>query len=108
MKVSISKFAWQEILRIAEYIQEEFGDESRKKFMQRVRLNKKMIGINPNIGIIEPTLSKSSVTYRSIIVGHLNKMIYRFDNKKVTVVDFWDCRRNPNTLAAQVMRNDSI
>ncbi len=45
---------------------------------------------------------EESITYRSLIVKRLNKMVYRIDNDCIIIVDFWNLRRNPDKLRNQV------
>ena len=40
--------------------------------------------------------------YRSIVVNHLNKMVYRVLDDYIEIVDFWDTRREPKNQAEQV------
>lgn len=102
MRVTISDFARQEICKTAKYILIEFGATSKDKFMKQVRRIRKLIGINPYIGIIEPSLKHLKIEYRSVVVSSLNKMIYYVKEDTISVVDFWDCRRDPNALVSQV------
>ena len=41
------------------------------------------------------------LTYRSVIINGLNKMVYRVDGNIIYIVDFWDTRREPVSLASQ-------
>ena len=41
------------------------------------------------------------LTYRSVIINGLNKMVYRIDGDIIYIVDFWDTRREPVGQAAQ-------
>jgi hypothetical protein len=40
--------------------------------------------------------------YRSFVVNHLNKIVYRILDDCVEVVDFWDVRREPSALAENI------
>ena len=102
MKVIVTPFAQQQIYKTASYIQREFGKISRRIFMQKVRETKRLLADNPHIGPIEPNLAGLSTTYRSIVVARLNKIIYSIESERIDIVDFWDVRREPEALAAQV------
>ncbi|MBR4676957.1 MAG: hypothetical protein IKO99_03035 [Bacteroidales bacterium] len=102
MKVFISKFAKQAIYKTAKYILTEFGRKSKDKFMSEVRHTRKLIENNPYIGKLEPFLIDLPCEYRSFVVSRHNKIVYCIKDDCVSVVDFWDCRRDPDTLAAQV------
>ena len=90
--------------KIARYIKEEFGKKSRDKFMKEYYHTKDLLAINPYIGPIEPSLAHLPIEFHSIVVAKKNKIIYYVvaDDDIVKIVDFWDCRRNPKTLVAQV------
>ena len=102
MKVIVTPFAQQQIQETASHIQREFGKSYRRRFMQRIRETKQLLADNPHLGSIEPNLAGLSTTYRSIVVARLNKMIYCIESDQIDIVDFWDVRRDPKALAAQV------
>ena len=37
--------------------------------------------------------------YRSYVMNGLNKMVYRIEYDTIYIVDFWDVRQDPSTLA---------
>ena len=41
-------------------------------------------------------------TYRSFVINHINKVVYRAEEDRIVVVAIWNCRRDPKTLVAQV------
>ena len=86
----------------AKYIRKEFGKRDRDKFMRDVREASRLIGKSPGVGKEEPLLADRAIMYRSFIVNHLNKIIYWVATDHIEVADFWDVRREPNTLTAQV------
>jgi plasmid stabilization system protein ParE len=102
MKVIWIPFAKKQVRHTAKYINKEFGKIARDKFLLNVHESNRLIGINPKIGKVEPTLVARAIEYRSLVTAHLNKIVYCEEEDHVTVVAFWDCRRDPNTLAAQV------
>ena len=102
MKVIWIPFAKKQVRQTAKYINKEFGKSARTKFLLNVHESNRLIGINPKIGKVEPTLVARAIEYRSLVTAHLNKIVYCEEEDHVTVVAFWDCRRDPNTLAAQV------
>ncbi len=102
MKVIVTSFAQQQIYETASYIQQEFGKVSRRIFMQKVREAKRLLADNPHMGSIEPNLAGLSTTYHSIVVARLNKIIYCIESERIEIVDLWDVRREPETLASQV------
>ena len=88
--------------QIAEYIREYFGAMSKARFLQEVRRIIRMLKLSPNIGSIDPLFANRSIAYRSIIINGLSKLIYFVEGDTVYIADFWDVRREPEALAAQV------
>jgi plasmid stabilization system protein ParE len=88
---------------VADYIRDRFGYKHKRKFVQEVDRTARMLMKHPNMGPVEPLLAERTQTYRSVVVGKLNKMVYYIEEDTVIyVVAFWDCRREPDTLASQV------
>ena len=102
MKVTITGFAKQQIRETARYINKEFGRRYRDNFMRKVLEVRQYLALNPNMGPVEPLLSDCSKVYRSVVIAKLNKMVYYIADDQIVVVDFWDVRREPEALAAQV------
>lgn len=87
--------------KTAKYINKEFGHQSKDKFLLEVRQTKCLLETNPYIGSVEPLLADRSTTYYSIVVNHLNKIVYRIMDDYLEVADFWDTRREPKKQAEQ-------
>ena len=101
MKVMMTDFAKNQIRKTARFINKEFGRQSKDKFLLEVRQTKCLLETNPYIGSVEPLLADRSTTYYSIVVNHLNKIVYRIMDDYLEVADFWDTRREPKKQAEQ-------
>ena len=100
------KLIWQEAAKagrrqVAAYIRREFGIKRAKKFRQEVADTATMLMRSPGIGQIDPLYSDRPLTYRSVIINGLNKMVYRVDGDIIYIVEFWDTRREPVSQARQ-------
>lgn len=84
------------------YIRVQFGDKSSKKFLRDVFYVENLLRNNPQLGSIEPLLADFPSNYRSIMVNRLNKIVYRIVEDHIEIADFWDVRREPETLAKQM------
>ena len=102
MKVIWMPLAKKALRDTSEYIRNEFGKRVRDEFIQDVRHTSLLIGNNPHIGKIEPLLDELPDGYRSIVVSHLNKIVYRVLEDCIEIHDFWNCRRSPETLSARI------
>ena len=102
MKVMMTDFAKQQIRKTAKYINKEFGKTSKDDFFLKVRHAKQLLESNPYLGPKEPLLANRASDYRSVVVTHLNKMVYRILEEYIEIVDFWDTRCEPKKQAEQV------
>jgi len=85
----------------AMYIREVFGNQAREDFLQEVKHTNTLLGNNPNMGSLEALLSDLPSEYRSIVVRHHNKIVYRVVDDHIEVTAFWDTRREPKQQAQQ-------
>ncbi len=108
MKVYIPSFVRGRIRETAKYIKKEFGSKSEAKFLQEVKHTIKLLGVNPYIGSVELSVPNKTTVYRSIVVANRNKLVYAIKDNIVDVFTFWDCRRNPKTLASQIEHNSQL
>ena len=83
---------------VGAYILQTFGERSFEKFCEELLHNVNLLAESPNLGRIEPLLNKRLFTYRSLVVNKRSKIIYRFDNENIFIVDLWDTRREPEKL----------
>ena len=101
MKIKWSSTARGDMCQVARYITKKFGRRAREEFLQRIKDTEKLIGSQPNIGPIDPLYADRALTYRSVVINGLNKMVYRIDGDIIYIVDFWDTRREPVSKASQ-------
>lgn len=100
------KIIWQEPAKagrrqVAAYIRREFGINRAKKFSQEIDDTVNLLLRSPGIGQIDPLYADRPLTYRSVIINGLNKLVYRVDGDIIYIVDFWDTRREPQNQARQ-------
>jgi plasmid stabilization system protein ParE len=88
--------------QIADYIYEQFGERRSMKFLDDVDEAVDTMLRFPSIGTIDPLFADRSVTYRSVVVDKLSKMVYRIEDDVIYIAAMWDCRREPQVQAAQV------
>lgn len=102
MKVRWYPYALEALQQTAYYITINFSESSCNKFLREVVRIENLLCTNPHLGKIEPLLEGLPQVYRSVVVSHINKLIYRIEGDIIYISDLWDCRRDPSTLAAQV------
>lgn len=102
MKVQWTKQANSVLLQTADYIEKEFGKKTKQKFLSNIRRLLTLLKISPYMGRIEPLLQNRQSTYRSIMVGRINRIIYRILDNTIEIADLWDMRRKPENLAIRI------
>ena len=94
MMVVMTDVARQQIRATARYIRGEFGERYREYFLNRVKEMRHYLIANPNLGPLEPLLSDRAISYRSVVVTKLNKMIY--PKSVIRISHCHTAPRNPN------------
>ena len=85
----------------ARYIGKVFGEKAREEFLQDVKRINNLLANNPQMGPLEVYLSDLPSDFRSIVVRHHNKIVYRTVDDHIEVIAFWDTRREPQQQAKE-------
>ena len=102
MKVIWSLQAKENLQNTSNYIRKEFGKISKQKFLDEVLHVAVLLESNPYLGLIEPLLDEAPVEYRSIVVNHINKLVYYIHENTIEIVVLWDTRREPESLIKEL------
>ena len=102
MKVIWSIQAKECLQKTSNYIRKEVGKRSKQKFLDEVLHAASLLENNPYLGQVEPLLDEALVEYRSIIVNHINKLVYYIHDNTIEIVVLWDTRREPKSLLDEV------
>lgn len=102
MRVKWLPQANNQLRNTAKYIRLAFGNNAKESFILEIRNANRLIGRSPNIGIEEPLLVGRTIQYRSLVVSHLNKIVYSIKKGHIEVVALWDTRREPKKLTEGV------
>lgn len=102
MKVSWSKNAGNAVVRTSVYIMDKFGLKASEDFLEEVQHVSDLLEGNPYLGPVEPLLAQKSKQYRSIVLNHLNKIVYYVKGNTIRIAAFWDTRREPKAQARKV------
>lgn len=103
MRIHWYKRAAAQLHQIEEYILRDFGERTRKEFMDDVEQTIQSLSDMPTLGKIDPLFSHRKETYRSIIVRRLNKVVYYVKDDTLYIAAIWDTRREPKSQARQTM-----
>lgn len=105
----MAKIIWdfqavKEHRRQLQYTYENWGAFTAKNLMEETQRVVQYIGRHPETGFIEPILKGRSRLLRAKTFKKHFKIIYFYDKEKdcVVIVDIWNTRMNPNTLAKRI------
>lgn len=101
MKIHWHKRAAAQLHQVEEYILRDFGERIRQEFMDEVEQATLSLGDMPTMGMIDPLFVHRKLTYRSLIVRRLNKIVYYVKGDTLHIAAFWDTRREPKSQAKQ-------
>lgn len=99
MKVSWSKKAGDAVVQTSVYILDKFGPKASEEFLKEVQHVSDLLESNPCLGPVEPLLAQKSKPYRSVVLNHLNKIVYYIKDDTIRIAAFWDTRREPKAQA---------
>ena len=102
MKVVWSVQAKDCLQQTSNYIRKEFGKRSKQKFLDEVLHVASLLENNPYLGQVEPLLDEAPVKYRSIVINHINKLVYYIHENTLEIVVLWDTRREPKSLLNEI------
>lgn len=102
MKVSWSKRASDAVVRTSDYIFSSFGQRANEEFLQEVQHVSDLLEDNPYLGPTEPLLAHKPKQYRSVVVNHLNKIVYYVKGNTIRITAFWDTRKEPKAQARKM------
>ena len=105
MNVIWHKQAREALRETAVYIRKNFGLRVRENFRNEVDRVETLLQSNPYMGAEEPLLADLPDRFRSIVVNHLNKIVYYVEGDTIHIADFWDTRKEPQTQAQQTKDN---
>ena len=91
-KIRLTKQADQRLDEILEYLDQQFGKSTSKKFIKRTYSFFNLIAEHPQIGRIE---DKSKGIYGFVLEKPVT-VFYRFTNNEVVILNFFDNRMNPS------------
>lgn len=103
MRAIWSKRALEQVSETADYIEENFGNKSRRKFVERIFYVVSLLENNPNLGRTEQVLEDAPIKFRSILADNYNRIIYHISDSMIEITDVWDMRRDTNKLKKRLI-----
>lgn len=94
MKIIWTDFAIQNLKDIFDYYAKNANKKVAHKIRKQILASTKQLIQNPESGQTELNLEKLNQKYRYLVVGNY-KVIYKFVQDEIRIVDIFDTRQNP-------------
>ncbi len=94
MKIIWTDFAIQNLKDIFDYYSKNANKKIAHKIRKQILASTKQLIQNPESGQTELNLEKLIQKYRYLVVGNY-KVIYKFEQDEIRIVDIFDARQNP-------------
>jgi len=94
MKIIWTDFAIQNLKDIFDYYSKNANKKIAHKIRKQILASTKQLIQNPESGQTELNLEKLIQKYRYLVVGNY-KVIYKFEQDEIRIVDIFDTRQNP-------------
>ena len=101
LEIIWTQFAGSELKDIYQYYKQNVSINVAQKIKKRILVSVKQLHNHPQIGQIEENLTGSAYEYRYLVESNY-KIIYRYDNKTIYIIDVFDCRRNPQEMKSSI------
>ena len=104
MKLYWTEFSKKELKTIFNFYKDKVNIVTSKKIIENIVDSVEVLVIYPEIGMIDPKLSKNQSKIRFIISTNY-KILYKINNDKnrIEILDIFDTRQNPNKIARNIM-----
>ena len=93
-KVIITKTAEKKLIKLFDYLRENWSEKVKDEFLRKLDHNLKIIKIHPEIfpeSQDKPGLHRAVITKQTTI-------FYRYNSSEIKLVTVFDTRQNPNSL----------
>lgn len=97
-KVILSKLANDKLAKILKYLEQEWGQTSKRKFLSNLSNKLSQLQKFPESG-------KKSEKFKGLYQSVLSKQTsiwYKFDEHRLFIITFFDTRQHPNKLNKEV------
>ena len=92
-----TQFAASELKSIYQFYKHNASITVARNIKERIYSSVKQLHNHPLSGAIENNLTDSEYKYRYLVENNY-KIIYRYHNNNIYIVDIFDCRRNPEEM----------
>ena len=105
MKIIWIKVAQEQLNEIYEFLAQQSERAAADLFNDIIDETEKLCNF-PEMAAFEPLFNKKPRIYRSLVVRHNYKVIYRIDTEtdEIIVTSVWDCRSDPKMLKKRVTK----
>ncbi|MEM6686348.1 MAG: type II toxin-antitoxin system RelE/ParE family toxin [Bacteroidota bacterium] len=96
--MKISKGAEEKLEKLLDYLIENWSEKVQSNFVKKLESSVNLIRLNP---LLFPEIKKNTKTYKCVITKQTS-LYYRFDEKTIFIVAFFDTRQHPSKLKKSI------
>lgn len=101
MKVFLSPLAELKLQYLLEYLKDEWGEESRNRFLNKLEESFQTIS---SFSESHPKTEKLEGIYKLVITKQTS-LFYRIKNDQIEVITVFDNRRDPKSVKAEIEKH---
>lgn len=98
MKVYLSPLAEYKLIRLTEYIEEEWGVTSKNKFLDKLKQKFNQISIQPESS---PLTEAFDSVYWSVVTRQCS-LYYRIEDNEIEIITITDNRQDPDEIIKEI------
>ena len=98
MKVYLSPLAEYKLIKLTEYLEEEWGIASKNKFLEKLKLKFNQISLQPESN---PKTENFDFVYWSVVTEQCS-LYYRIQQNEIEIITITDNRQNPEKIRKEI------
>lgn len=98
MKVYLSPLAEYKLIRLTEYLEEEWGVSSKNKFLDKLKQKFDQISLQPESS---PITEDFDTVYWSVVT-HQCSLYYRVQENEIEIITISDNRQDPEKIRKEI------
>ena len=94
-------FASEQLKVVAEYVKENFGENTAKKSIRKILDKVNTLKLSPNIGVWDKIYSTDKINIRHLNIGP-NMVFYLTDEEEIVVIAVMHYKQSPATMNSTI------
>ncbi|WP_455591340.1 type II toxin-antitoxin system RelE/ParE family toxin [Bacteroides sp.] len=106
IQIRWDKKALEQVKAAVTYCKDVYGKKTALSFRQQIIDDSNLLINHPFLGKREELLSDLEIEYRSLLIGHLHKLVYTVNTHEKTIYIhlFWNCYQEPENMQKNIKK----